>query len=139
MHKKIIATKKRFDFDEIRNRIFKEMLILTGDYSPTKWGEIVCMSMGSVNNIHSETKQNPSLRYIIEVAMATKKPIGYFMWGENSNRLELIADKEDQEYLKKTCSVFKSKTKTSASLKEYIEFLHGKTLIESKKKTADRD
>ncbi len=82
MHKKITSAVDKLDFNDIRVRIFNEMIELSTPYSPTAWGKLIGMTMGVVNNIHGKTKQRPSFPYIINVSKVTKKPVEYFLWGE---------------------------------------------------------
>lgn len=68
------------DYKEVTRRIEKEM----EGYSPSSWAAKVGVRINVVSNIHGPSaKQNPSLNYILAVALATRKPMEYFLWGSN--------------------------------------------------------
>jgi len=72
------------DFKAVTRRIAMEMK----GYSPSAWAEKVGVTINVVSNIHSaKAKQNPSLSYILAVAVATGKPMEYLLWGGPLYRL----------------------------------------------------
>jgi len=68
------------NFDVIRERIELDKT----PYKPGVWAKMVGVSANVVSNIHGKTRQNPSLEYIIAVALATGKPVDYYLWGEKT-------------------------------------------------------
>ncbi|HEA67966.1 MAG TPA: hypothetical protein ENI07_14265 [Desulfobacterales bacterium] len=118
-----------------RFKAFREGL---GFEKPVYFAKRLKMNYTTYLNYEKQRVPPSDVLWLMKEKFGKKFDINWILAGDETrkdeNSFELIAGKEDQEYLKKACSVFKSKTKTSASLKEYIDFLHGKTLIESKKK-----
>ncbi len=57
-------------------------------YRRSAWAEKVGVTINVASNIHgASSKQNPSLRYILAVSVATGKPMDYYLWGEDPNGL----------------------------------------------------
>ena len=85
------------DYDEVLKRIEKEM----EGYSRTEWANKVGLRINVVSNIHgASARQNPSLKYILAVSVATRKPMDYFLWGRISyipSELSATKVKEDEK------------------------------------------
>jgi hypothetical protein len=85
------------DYDEVLKRIEKEM----EGYSRTEWANKVGVRINVVSNIHgANARQNPSLKYILAVSVATQKPMDYFLWGRVSYIPSELPDtmvKEDEK------------------------------------------
>jgi transcriptional regulator with XRE-family HTH domain len=85
------------DYDEVLKRIEKEM----EGYSRTEWANKVGVRINVVSNIHgANARQNPSLKYILAVSVATQKPMDYFLWGRVSyipSELPATKVKEDKK------------------------------------------
>ena len=80
------------DFKEVTRRIEKEM----EGYSPSAWAEKIGVKINVVSNVHgSSARQKPSLNYIIAVSVATRKPVDYFLWGNNTF-LERIGPRDER-------------------------------------------
>jgi transcriptional regulator with XRE-family HTH domain len=72
------------DFNAVTRRIEKEMK----GYKRSAWAEKVGVTINVVSNIHgASSKQNPSLKYILAVSVATGKPMDYYLWGWDLNKL----------------------------------------------------
>lgn len=70
------------NLEEIRARIEKEK----DSYSKREWISLTGVTPQIIGNIHGVTRQNPSLEYVIAVAVAVGKPISYFLWGDSGPR-----------------------------------------------------
>jgi len=68
------------DFDEIRERIDLDRVA----YKPTEWAKFVGVSKNIVTNIHGNTRQKPSLEYVVAVARSVGKPIEWYLFGDSS-------------------------------------------------------
>ena len=68
------------DFDEIRKRIE----LVKADVKPSTWAKYLVVSKNIVTNIHGETKQRPSLEYIVAVARFTGKPVEWYLYGDQN-------------------------------------------------------
>ena len=54
-------------------------------YSPGLWAKKVGVKVNVISNIHGpRARQNPSLNYILSVALATQKPVEYFLFGKEA-------------------------------------------------------
>ena len=87
------------DFHEVLQRIEKEM----EGYSRTEWADKVGVRINVVSNIHgANARQNPSLKYILAVSVATRKPMDYFLWGRvpyiPSELPDKIANEGEKKY-----------------------------------------
>jgi len=112
------------DFSEILNRIEKEMEIR--GIKTSGWGAKIGLSQNIVTNIHGKTKQKPSLEYIIAVARATRKPVEYYLYGENYHITNMeknssFDEKHIEEMLTMTRTVLKSETVYTESLAANIK------------------
>ena len=69
----------QLDFDAIRDRIeiFKRI------HTTSFWAELVNVSPALIVKIHGKEQQNPSLEYVVAVALATGKSVDYFLWGHD--------------------------------------------------------
>ena len=82
------------DFEAITRRIEKEMK----GYRRTAWAEKLGVTINVVSNIHgASSTQNPSLKYILGVSVATGKPMDYYLWGEEPStfsdpRLQMVRE-----------------------------------------------
>lgn len=112
------------DFSGILQRIEKEMEIQ--GIKPAEWGGKIGIRQNIVTNIHGKTKQKPSLEYIIAVARATKKPVEYYLYGENYHTTNMeknsgFDEKHIEEMLSMTSTVLESETVYSESLAANIK------------------
>lgn len=72
------------DYVAVTRRIEKEM----EGYKRSAWAEKVGVTINVVSNIHgASAKQNPSLKYILAVSLATGKPMDYYLWGQDPKKM----------------------------------------------------
>jgi hypothetical protein len=72
------------DFEAVTRRIEKEMK----GYKRSVWAEKVGVTINVVSNIHgASSKQDPPLKYILAVSVATGKPMDYYLWGREPSNL----------------------------------------------------
>ena len=72
------------DYNAVTRRIEKEM----EGYKRSAWAENVGVTINVVSNIHgASAKQNPSLKYILAVSLATGKPMDYYLWGRDPKKM----------------------------------------------------
>jgi len=122
--------KLKLDFEAIRNRIDKEKQ----KYKPVEWAKKVGVSKNTVANIHGSTKQNPSLKYIISVSLATGKSTDYFLWGHVSQKKEnLEKDPIVVELLEAARRVLKSGNQVAIdALERNIRYFDHAVRVESR-------
>jgi transcriptional regulator with XRE-family HTH domain len=72
------------NFDEIRKRIELDK----AHYKVGKWAEFTGMSISSISNIHGKKgRVKPSIEYVIAVAKFTGKPIEWYLYGTEADKI----------------------------------------------------
>ena len=113
------------DYEQIRERIEKEK----AGIKPSVWAQRVGVAPNVVSNVHGKTRQNPSLEYIIYVAKATKRPVEYYLWGEDEKKKSELhiadPDPEVAELLEQARGVLKSGNQVAfEALKHNIRYFN---------------
>lgn len=111
------------DYAEIRKRIE----LAKADMKPSLWAKNLTISKNIVTNIHGETKQNPSIEYIVLVANFTGKPIEWYLYGKpaQQNDISLVQDEPTKQYGNDTpgflCGCKKETIEACKDVKEIFE------------------
>jgi hypothetical protein len=125
------------NFNEIIDRIEKEMSIQ--GLKPSQWAAKVGVKINLISNIHGKTRQIPSLEYIIAVARATKKPVEYYLYGENINNEKdgVIDAGPIGELISKTKAILESETDYAESLGTNIKTSYKALELEKRTSTLE--
>lgn len=70
---------EKIDYSVVKLRIQNEMKGM----GMREWAERLGISPTAVSNVHGKKgRQRPSFNYMLRVSLITKKPVEYFLWGD---------------------------------------------------------